>query len=95
VGNGDATVLDMTAASQGSVWHIASITIRSGNRQREAAAALFKGHSAENPKNNGAWCANDIMAIGVADAVEARGSTRLRCPKHACHRTELKWTISA
>jgi PAS domain S-box-containing protein len=52
---------------------IASITIRSGNWQREAAAALFKEHYAENPDINVVWCANDIMAIGVADAVQALG----------------------
>jgi len=87
--------MDMAVAGQGGVWHIASITIRSGNWQREAAAALFKEHYTENPKINDVWCANDIMAIGVADAVEARGSKRLRCQRHACHQTDLKWTISA
>jgi PAS domain S-box-containing protein len=52
---------------------IESLTIVPGNWKRETASTLFKKYYKKNPDINVVWCANDIMALAVADTVKALG----------------------
>jgi len=44
-----------------------------GNWDPAAAVSVFKQYYAKNPAINVVWCANDNMALAVADAVNAMG----------------------
>ena len=49
---------------------VVSFTVAAGNWDPNTAAALFKKYYKENPDINLVWCANDNMALAVADAVK-------------------------
>ncbi len=53
--------------------NIQSIEIVQGNWDPDTASMLFKEHYKQNPEINIVWCANDNMALAVADTVEQMG----------------------
>ena len=50
--------------------NIESFVLVPGNWDPDTAALLFRESYAQNPDINVVWCANDNMALAVADAVE-------------------------